>query len=147
MKRLVFDTGPFLLLFTREEGSDEAREAVLKHERRELEIYMHPNNLAEAYRIISLIRSERPELLAKDVPPELVVRSAYATLSVVSDEKTTVKLGWLKHKYPGKPWGDLSAAALALRLAEDGSVPVVVLDGERHLDDVVEVNVVRVSEL
>lgn len=147
MRRMVFDTGPFLLLFTREEGSEKAREAVLRHERGEVEIYMHPNNLAEAYRVISLIRSERPELLERDVSPEVVVRSAYATLNVVSDEETTVKLGSLKLKYPEKPWGDLSAAALSLRLADGGPAPVVVLDGERHLDDVAEVEVVRVSEL
>lgn len=41
MRRIVFDTGPFLLLFTEEAGSDKARKAVLKHEGGELKIFMH----------------------------------------------------------------------------------------------------------
>jgi len=147
VKRLVFDTGPFLLIFTEESGSDQAREAVLRHEGGELEIFMHPNNLAEAYKVISMIRDETPELLQADVKPEDVVRSAYATLRVVQDEETTVILGMLKLKYAGKPWGDLSSAALSLRLSEEGEAPTVILDHERHVDDITEVSTIRASEL
>lgn len=147
MKQLVFDTGPFLLIFTKERSSDQAREAVLRHERGELEIFIHPNNLAEAYKVISMIRDETPELLKADVKPEDVVRSAYATLRVVQDEETTVMLGMLKLKYAGKPWGDLSSAALSLRLSEEREVPTVILDHERHFDDITEVSTIRASEL
>lgn len=147
LKQLVFDTGPFLLIFTGERGSDQAREAVLRHERGDLEILMHPNNLAEAYRVISTIRDENPELLLGDVKPSEVVRSAYATLRVVQDEETTIRLGELKLKYWGKPWGDLSSAALSLRLHENKEAPVVILDHERHFDDITEVSTIRVSEI
>jgi len=147
LKRLVFDAGPFLLLFTRERGSDNAREALVRHERGELEIYMHPNNLAEAYRVISLIRKEKPGLLVRDIAPETVIRSAYATLRIVQDEATTVKLGLLKLKYYDKPWGDLSAAAASLRLSEKGDVPVVVLDQEKHFEDIKELSTIKTSEL
>ncbi|MBS7650872.1 MAG: hypothetical protein QXN62_06830 [Candidatus Bathyarchaeia archaeon] len=41
MRRLVFDAGPFILLFTKEKGSNIAREAVLKHERGEIKRFMH----------------------------------------------------------------------------------------------------------
>jgi predicted nucleic acid-binding protein len=148
MRRLVFDAGPFLLLFTREKGSDIAREAVARHEKGEMEIYMHPNNLAEAYRVISLIRKEKPGILVKNVEPEAVIKSAYATLKVVQDEKTTAKLGMLKLKYGDKPWGDLSAAALSLRLLEENKATVVViLDDERHFEDMKEIPTIRISEL
>jgi len=33
LKRFVFDAGPFILLFTREQGSDLARRAVVQAER------------------------------------------------------------------------------------------------------------------
>ncbi len=148
MGRLVFDTGPFLMLFTREDGSDTARRIVLMHERGELEVYMHPFNLAEAYRVIARIRSEKPSLLVRDVTPGEVVRSAYATLRVVSDVETTIALGALKQKYPSKPWGDLSSAALSLRLSAEGvESPVVILDGEKHFEGISEVKTVRISEL
>jgi len=147
LKGLVFDTGPFLLIFTRERYSDQAREAILRHERGELEIFMHPNNLAEAYKVIGLMREESPEMLKTDVRPEDVVRSAYATLNVIQDEKTTVRLGMLRLKYGGKPWGDLSSAALSLRLSEKREVPTVILEDERHFNDITEVSTIRVSEL
>lgn len=145
MKRLVFDTGPFLLIFTDEKGSKEAREAILKHEEGKLEIFIHPNNLAEAYKVISLVRREKPN--SPSVEPEKIIRSAYATLRVIQDEETTVKLGRLKLEYSGKPWGDLSSAALSLRLSEKEKVPVVILDNEKHFDDIKEIYALRVSEL
>lgn len=147
LKRLVFDAGPFVLLFTNERSSTVARKAVTLHEREEIEIFMHPNNLVEAYRVISRIRKESPRLLARDVKPSIVIRSAYATLNVVQDERTTVELGKLKLKYEDKPWGDLSSAALALRLSEGEKVPVVILDEERHFSDIREVASVRISNL
>lgn len=147
MKYLTFDTGPFLLIFTKERGSEEARKAVLKHEEGKLEIFMHPNNLAEAYKMISLMRREKPSLLLKDVEPEAAISSAYANLRVVQDEKTTVKLGMLKLKYDGKSWGDLSSAALSLRLSEKEKVPVVILDNERRFDDIKEISTIRISDL
>lgn len=147
MRQLVFDTGPFLLIFTRERYSDQAREAILRHERGELEIFMHPNNLAEAYKVIGLMRDKSPDILKTDVKPEDVVRSAYATINVIQDEKTTVRLGMLKLKYGGKPWGDLSSAALSLRLSEKREVPAVILEHERHFTDIAEISTIRVSEL
>ena len=119
----------------------------MRHERGELEIFTHPNNLAEASKVISMIRDETPELLKTDVKPEDVIRSAYTTLRVVQDEETTVMLGMLKLKYAGKPWGDLSSAALSLRLSENREVPTVILDHERHFDDITEVSTIRASEL
>lgn len=147
LKRLVFDAGPFILLFTNEAGSAIARKAVTLHEKGEVEVFMHPNNLVEAYRVISKFRKMNPKLLVRDVEPGLVVRSAYATLNVVQDERTTLELGGLKLKYEDKPWGDLSSAALALRLSEREKVPVVVLDGERHFGDIEEVASIKVSDL
>lgn len=147
MKRLIFDTGPFLLIFTKEKGSEDAREAVLKHEKGKIEIFIHPNNLAEAYRVISQIKKENPRLLLKDLEPETIIRSAYATLKVIQDETTTVKLGVLKLKYSDKPWGDLSSASLSLRLSEEKKVPVVILDNEKHFGDIQEISTIRISEL
>lgn len=147
LKRLVFDAGPFILLFTNERGSDLAREAVALHEDGELEIFIHPNNLVEAYGVISKVREEKPGLLARDVEAEMVIRSAYATLNVLQDEKTTVNLGMLRLRYEDKPWGDLSSAALALRLSDEARTPVVILDEERHFEDLREVTVVRISNL
>ncbi|HID17214.1 TPA: hypothetical protein EYP26_02860 [Candidatus Bathyarchaeota archaeon] len=66
-------------------------------------------------------------------------------MRVVQGEKTTIKLGRLKAKYEGKPWGDLSAAALSLRLDEGD--PVVMLNREKHFDDMVEVKTIRVFDL
>jgi len=146
-KRLVFDAGPFILLFTNERGSDVAREAVTLHERGEIEVFIHPNNLAEAYRVISRIREEKAELLTRDVEPEMVIRSAYATLNVIQDEKTTVNLGMLKLRYGDKPWGDLSSAALALRLSNETRMPVVILDEEEHFEDLKEVEAIKISNL
>jgi len=147
LKRLVFDAGPFILMFTKEKGSDVAQEAVALHEKGEIEVFIHPNNLAEAYRVISKIRKEQAGLLTRDVEPEMVVRSAYATLNVIQDEKTTVNLGMLKLRYGGKPWGDLSSAALALRLSDETRTPVVILDEEEHFEDLREVAAVRISNL
>ncbi|MFQ6086186.1 MAG: hypothetical protein ACE5OY_08020 [Candidatus Bathyarchaeia archaeon] len=147
VRRMVFDAGPFILLFTEEKGSDTARKAVLGHERGENEIFIHPNNLSEAYKVVYEMRGAKPQLLVRDIKPEDVVRSAYATLNVIQDEGTTTNLGMLKARYPRKPWGDLSSAALALRVSDKEKVPVVVLDEERHLDDVEEVSIVRISEL
>ncbi len=145
MKRLIFDTGPFVLIFTNGKGSMEAREAILKHEEGKLEIFMHPNNLAEAYKVISLMRRENPHF--PTVEPELIIRSAYATLRVIHDEETTAKLGMLKLEYSGKPWGDLSSAALSLRLSEKEKVPVVILDDEKHFIDIKEICTLHVSDL
>jgi len=147
LRRLVFDAGPLLLLFTNEEGSELARRAVMKHEGGEIEIYVHPNNLSEAYRVVSEIRRDRPDLLVRDIDPGTMVRSAYTTLNVIQDEETTIKLGELKLKYKDKPWGDLSSAALALRLSNGEKVPVIILDGERHFGDLQEVNSIHVSDL
>ena len=83
--RMVFDAGSFTLIFTGEKGSEAAREAELRHERGETNVFIHPS-LSEAYRAISEMRETSPQLLAADVRPELVVRSAYATLNVVQDE-------------------------------------------------------------
>jgi len=147
LRKLVFDAGPFILLFTNERGSDVAREAVLRHERGEIEVFIHPNNLAEAYRILCEVKEMKPELLVRDVDPGVLVRSAYATLNVVYDEETTVNLGVLKLKYGDKPWGDLSSAALALRLSNEEQVPVVILDEERHFKDIKEVTSIKISRL
>lgn len=142
-KRYVFDTGPFLLLFTREKGSDNARLAVLKHEEGIIEIYIHPNNLAETYAVLNRLVDEKPEILAEKVKPADIVKSAYATLNVLNDEETVLKLGELKTKYKDKPWGDLSTAALSLRL----NAPAVILDNEKHFDDIEGVSIIRISEL
>lgn len=147
VKRFVFDTGPFLLLFTKEKGSNIARLAVLKHENGEIEIYIHPNNLSEAYMIINRIRREKPKLLIKDIKPEDVIRAAYATLKVIHDEKTTIELGKLKSKYRGIPWGDLSASALSIRLSSKEETPVIILDDEKHFERIREVKTIRISEL
>jgi len=147
LKRLVFDAGPFILLFTNEAGSTIARKAVTLHEKGDVEVFMHPNNLVEAYGVISKLRKANPKSLTRDVEPSLVVRSAYATLNVVQDERTTLELGELKLKYEDKPWGDLSSAALALRLSEREKVPVVILNEERHFGDIKEVASIRVSDL
>lgn len=147
LKSLVFDAGPFILLFTDEEGSEIARKAVLLHEKGEIKIFMHPNNLVEAFAVISRICKEKPDLLARRIEPSAVIRSAYATLNVVDDEETTLKLGALKLKYEDKPWGDLSSAALALRLSDNEKVPVVILNEERHFRDIKEVASVKISNL
>lgn len=147
LKRLVFDAGPFILLFTNEEGSEIARRAVLLHEKGEIEIFMHPNNLVEAFLVISRISLENPELLARKVEASAVIRSAYATLNVVYDEETVFELGALKLKYEDKPWGDLSSAALALRLSDREKVPVIILDEERHFENMKEVMSIKLSNL
>lgn len=147
MKRLIFDTGPFLLIFTNEKGSTEAREAILKHEEGKLEIFIHPNNLAEAYKVMRVMRRKDSNFPLRSVEPEKIIRSAYATLRVIQDEETTVKLGMLKFEYSGKPWGDLSSAALSLRLSEKEMVPVVILDNEKHFEDIKEISTLRISDL
>jgi len=147
LKRFVFDAGPFILLFTNEKGSDVAREAVTSHERGEVEVFIHPNNLAEAYGVISEMIKEKRGMLTMDVEPEIVIRSAYATVNVIQDEGTTVNLGMLKLKYRDKPWGDLSSAALALRLSNEARTPVVILDYEEHFEDLKEVEAVKISDL
>jgi len=146
-RRFVLDAGPFILLFTNEKGSEKARKLVLMHEESELELFIHPNNLAEAYRVISKIRAESPEMLIKDVNPETVIRSAYATLNVAQDDESTIRLGKLMMKYRNKPWGDLSSAALALSMSNEEKVAVIILDNERHFEDIVEVESIRVSDL
>lgn len=145
LNRLVFDAGPFILLFTNEKGTDLARKAVTLHERREIEIFIHPNNLAESYKVISGLKEERKRKLATPVEPETVIRSAYASLHVLCDEETTLQLGKLRSKYLDKPWGDLSSAALALRLSKAEKVPIVVLDHEEHFEDIREVETIRIS--
>lgn len=148
LKRIVFDAGPFILLFTNEKGSDLAREAVALHERGEVEVFIHPNNLSEAYRVISRIKEGKPGLLSRDVEPEMVIRSAYATLNVIQDEETTVNLGMLELRYGDRPWGDLSSAALALRLSNEKTrTPVVILDEEEHFENLTEVEAVKISYL
>lgn len=61
---------------------------------------------------------KKPSLLIKKAKLGDIIRLAYATLRVVQDEKTTIELGKLKAKHKNKPWGDLSPAALSLRLDE-----------------------------
>lgn len=56
-------------------------------------------------------------------------------------------LGSLKLKYRYKPWGDLSSAALALRLSDPLKTPVIILDEERHFKDLKEVEVIKISDL
>ncbi len=73
--------------------------------------------------------------------------SAYATLRVVQDETTTLNLGILKSKYKGVPWGDLSSAALSMRLSDREKVPVVILDRERHFKEITEVESQAISSL
>src|SRR5438309_921075 len=92
------------------QGSELARKAVLQHEGGRSEIFIHPNCLSEAYNVMVRVKREKPHLLARDVDPAVVIRSAYATLRVVQDETTTLNLGILKSKYKGVPWGDLSSA-------------------------------------
>jgi hypothetical protein len=58
-----------------------------------------------------------------------------------------LKLGALKLKYEDKPWGDLSSDALALRLSDGEKVPVIILDEEKHFEDIKEVASVKVSDL
>ena len=147
MKRFVFDAGPFILLFTREQGSELARKAVLQHEGGRSEIFIHPNCLSEAYNVMVRVKREKPHLLARDVDPAVVIRSAYATLKVVQDETTTLNLGILKSKYKGVPWGDLSSAALSMRLSDREKVPVVILDRERHFKEITEVESQAISSL
>jgi len=146
LKRLVFDAGPFILLFTNEKGSEVAREAIALHERGEVGVSIHPNNLAEAYGVISEMTNEKRGMLTMDVEPETVIRSAYATLNVIQDERTTINLGMLKLKYRDKPWGDLSSAALALRLSNEDRTPVVILDHEEHFEGLKEVEAVKISD-
>ncbi len=144
----MLDTGPFLLTFTEEEGADKIRKIIGRHEAGEIKVYIHPNNLAEAYKIISMIEKDRPRLVKRKVNPRIVIRSAYATLSVIQDEVTTVNLGSMRLKYRNKPWGDLSSAALALALSnQEEKVPVAILDHERHFEDIDEVVTLRMSQL
>ena len=144
MRKLVLDTGPFLLLFTKENGSEKIKRIIIKHEIREMDVYIHPNNLAEAYMVFNKVIREKTGIPGKKIKPEDIIRSAYATLNVVQDEATTIKLGELKTKYRRVPWGDLSAAALALRL---GGVPVIILDNEKHFNTITEVETIKISEL
>jgi hypothetical protein len=82
------------------------------------------------------------------IDPADVIRSAYATLSVLQNETTTMKLGGLRLKYRNKPWGDLSSAALALALSTGSrKVPVVILDHEVHFKDIDGLNTLHVSQL
>lgn len=76
-----------------------------------------------------------------------MIGSAYATLNVLQDEKTTVNLGMLKLRHEDKSWGDLSSAALALRLSDETGTPVIILDEEKHFEGLKEVTAVRVSNL
>jgi len=149
LQKLVLDTGPFLLTFTDEGGSEKIRSLIKRHENGEAEVSIHPNNLAEGYRVISVIQASRGSKFGnQNVDPSYLVRSAYASLSVIQNEITTINLGKLKMKYPNKPWGDLSSAALALSLSTEGTrVPVVILQHERHFSDISEVKAIRISEL
>ncbi len=124
-----------------------ARKAVVQHEKGRRMIFVHPNCLSEAYHVMVRMRTEKPHLLARDVDPELVIRSAYATLRVVQDERTTINLGVLKARYKGVPWGDLSSASLAMRLSDAEKVPVVVLDHDRHFKDISEIQSIAISKL
>lgn len=146
-RRFVLDAGPFILLFTNEKGSDTVQRLVLMHERGELEVFIHPNNLAEAYRVISRVRMERPEMLIKDIDPETVIRSAYTTLNVAQDVESTICLGELMVKYRNKPWGDLSSASLALSMSDEERVTVIILDDERHFEELIEVESLKISDL
>lgn len=147
MRRLVLDTGPFLLLFTNEEGSETAKKTVVMHEKRQLEAFIHPNCLSEAYSVLTRIKKEKPDLVPRDLDPEQVVRSTYATLKVVQDERTTVNLGVLKSKYKGIPWGDLSSAALSMRLSDHERVPVVILVHDKHFKEITEAQSITISRL
>src|SRR5437660_10165478 len=93
------------------------------------------------------VKREKPHLLARDVDPAVVIRPAYATLRVAQDEATTLNLGILKSKYKGVPWGDLSSAALSMRLADRETVPVVIRDGERHFEELTEVEPQAIASL
>jgi hypothetical protein len=68
-------------------------------------------------------------------------------VSNIQDEKTTLNLGVLKSKHRGASWGDLSSAALAMRLSDREKVPVVILDRERHFKEITEVESQAVSSL
>ena len=106
--------------------------------------------MVEAFKVIGIIERDKPGLVRTKVPPADVVRSAYATLSVIQDETTTVNLGILRSKYRNKPWGDLSAAALAITLSDNidaEKVPVAILDHEKHFEDIEEVTALRISQL
>src|SRR5438552_4014454 len=111
------------------------------------ESFVHPNCLSEAYHVMVRVKREKPHLLARDVDPAVVIRSAYATLRVVQDETTTLNLGILNSKYKGVPWGDLSSAALSMRLSDREKVPVVILDRERHFKEITEVDSQAISSL
>ncbi|MDA4131103.1 MAG: hypothetical protein OK457_10060 [Thaumarchaeota archaeon] len=146
----MLDTGVFLLSFTQEEGGDKVRNIIERHEAGDLELFIHPNNLVEAYKVINIIEKEKPGLIRNRIPPEEVIRSAYATLSVIQDERTTLNLGILRTKYHNKPWGDLSAAAVAMSLSdglEDTNVPVLILEHEKHFGDINEITAWRLSQL
>ena len=93
------------------------------------------------------VKKEKPHLLARDVDPAVVIRSAYTTLKVVQDETTTLNLGILKSKYKGSPWGDPSSAALSMRLSDREKVPVVILDRDRHFKEIAEVESQAISSL
>lgn len=51
----MLDSGSFLLASTREEGDDKIRKLIGKREAGEVQLFIHPNNVAEAYKVISLI--------------------------------------------------------------------------------------------
>ena len=70
----MLDTGPFLLTFTEEEGGNKIREIVKRHEAGKIEVFIHPNNLVEAYKIISLIARDQPKLVKTEVKPRDVIR-------------------------------------------------------------------------
>jgi hypothetical protein len=124
------------------------RKFVERHEAGEIQVFMHPNCLAEAYKVISTLKEESPEVMDAEVKPEDFIRSAYATLSVVQNESTTIELGSLRLRYRNKPWGDLSSAALAIALSsQNEKIPVVILDHERHFKDIEGVNAFHLSEL
>lgn len=144
----MLDTGPFILTISNEDGANKVRKIVERHEAGEIEVFIHPNCLVEAYKVISLLQEEKPELVPVGANAADIVRSAFATLSVQQDETTTVKLGRLRLKYRNRPWGDLSSAALALSLSNQSEkVPVVILDHERHFKDIDDVITLRVSQL
>jgi len=124
------------------------RKFVKRHEAGEIEVFIHPNCLAEAFKVISVLQQEK--LVSSDVNPASIVRSAYATLTVLQNETITNHLGSLRLKYRNKPWGDLSSAAVALSLSDESkksAVPVIILDHEVHFKDIDGVDTLRVSQL
>jgi hypothetical protein len=141
------DTGPFILTVSNEGGAEKIRRIVERHEAQEIEVFVHPNCLVEAYKVISELQNEKS--VDSSVDPAEIIRSTYATLSVLQNEMSTIQLGRLRHKYRNKPWGDLSSASLALALSSGSgkNVPVVILDHEAHFKDIDGVDTLRVSQL